>query len=154
MNCVPRPRWNEIHVHSRPRGPRVALVDWVTMLVNQHGMVEMRARLDWPAAPLLSKPAPKNHFAIFILRKKFQPATKSTPCPAGKKMSHKPCPHHDVHAFRIAPANFRAHTIERRSNRNASPSSGIFNKRIVSGWRLRVGFLSDRKCGRESRLHR
>ena len=109
---------DQMNVNGRARGPGIALVDLISVGIDQNRMVKMRAGLDRTASAIFRHAAPENHTAIFVRRGKFQPAIERVDRSTGEKMPDLPRSNHDVHARRVAAPHGSRNAIERASDRS------------------------------------
>src|SRR5580704_19114886 len=105
-------RWDQVNIDCRACRPGVPFVDVISMCVDQNGMIEMCARLDGTASAVRRHPTPKNHAAIFIRRRKLEPAIESVHGAARKEMTDLARSHHHVHARCITSPHRRRDAIE------------------------------------------
>src|SRR5262249_22777298 len=59
---------NQMNVSDGTRGPGVAFVDPVAMLIEPQRTIEVRAPLNWPFAVVFDFPAPKNDLPLVVHR--------------------------------------------------------------------------------------
>ena len=76
------------HIHDRPRGPRVALVDGVSVRIDLQRTVKVRALFNWTFAIVLNHAAPEDGLSLIVGGFQFEPRVVGIDGAAGKEVSN------------------------------------------------------------------
>ena len=140
VHSVGRARRDKPHIHYRPCGPGVALIDGVTMRIDLQGAIEVGAFFHRPLAIALYHATPENSLPFFIRALQFKPRVVSIDRAAGEKVSHLLGADDDIHPHCIAASQGRLYAIQR------SGDGRNFSARARSDFGFRL--FADRKgCG-------
>ena len=104
---------NQPYVGDRARRPGIALVDGISMLVQQEAAVEVGARLHRTSPLVFDAAAVENDPSPVVHRLELDPHVERVDGPAGEEMPDLSRAHDDLEADRLAPPHGRIDAIER-----------------------------------------
>src|SRR5690348_883138 len=137
VHRVGRSRGNQPNIYNRPRGPGVALVDGIAVLVDLQGTVEVRAGLDRPLTVVLNHATPKQRLAFVVSTLQLHPGVVSVDRAAGEKVAQLLGAHDHIYPHRITTTNYRLYPVQRSGDRPDFPT--------LPGRDFRLRLLANRK---------
>ncbi len=138
-------RRNQTHVGDRSRGPRVALVDRVAVLVELKAAVEVSAGVDGPLPVIRRDAAVEQNASLVVDRLELDPDVERVDRAAGEEVPDLACPHDDLDADRIPSPDAHLDLVEWREHFR------FFGKEVLRGAEVHRLFAR-REGARESRL--
>ena len=110
-------RRNQVDVNDGTRGPGIAFVDGIPVLVNLKRAIEVGAGFDRAFAVVLDHAAPENCLSFVVGGLELEPGVVGVHGATREKMADLLCAHYNINTHGVPAAKHRLHAIERRGNR-------------------------------------
>src|SRR5262245_53932730 len=100
MDGVRRAGRNQFDVHQCASRPGIAFVDWISMLVDAQGAIEVSTSFYRTIPVIFYSSTPEDHLPFIIRCLQLKPDVEAIDGTTGKEVPNFASSHHDVYAFR------------------------------------------------------
>ena len=124
MDRIGGARRDQTHIDHRARGPCIALVDGIAVLIDLQRAIEMRAFFHRTFAVIFDHSTPEDSLILVVRSFEFEPGVVGVYSTAGEEVADFFRAHDNLYAHRVSAAKDRPHAIKRRGNRSRLAGCG------------------------------